>query len=296
MATKLSLTGITFPDTTVQTTAASGGGLGGQTVYSFNGTASRATTVMTVTAVNDGVIRVGDTIKTTDGVTSFGTVSSFGTGTGGAGTYNMSASGTIASTSVMTTSATFTIPTGKTVIKATIVGGGGGSGGVYWSDGSSNGISGGGGGAAVKYLTGLTPGNTLTVTVGNGGTAGTGVDGSAGPGGVGGTSSVASGTQSITTVSATGGAGGYAVNNAGAVFWVLGGSGSNGDYNLTGGTSNQGRAGNSFLASIGEKKSYNGGYNTAVKGINYGGGGISPETGSFEPGSIGGSGIVIFEY
>jgi hypothetical protein len=59
--------------------------------------------------------------------------------------------------------------TGKTVVKVTVQGGGGtgGRGGI--STGIVNG--GGGGGMAVKYLTGLTPGNTLTVTVGAGGTA-----------------------------------------------------------------------------------------------------------------------------
>jgi len=38
MATKLSLTGITFPDTTVQTTAASGGGNPAGTIIQFAGT------------------------------------------------------------------------------------------------------------------------------------------------------------------------------------------------------------------------------------------------------------------
>ena len=48
--------------------------------------------------------------------------------------------------------------------------------------------SGGGGGAAIQYLTGLTPGNTLSVTVGgagsSGGTAGCGSASSAGAAGV----------------------------------------------------------------------------------------------------------------
>ena len=115
-----------------------------------------------------------------------------------------------------TSSGTFTIPSGVTAIKMTIVGGGG-NGGTGSSGGFGAGTGGGGGGTAIKYLTGLTPGNTLTVTVG----AATG------------TSSVASGTQSITTVSATGGASGaisLGVNVAGGA----GGMGSNGDINIGG--------------------------------------------------------------
>jgi hypothetical protein len=150
---------LTSNGTTWTSSAPAGGGFTGSSLYGFTGTASRATTVMTVSAVSSGTIRVGDVITSYTG-TSFGTVSSFGTGTGGAGTYNMSASGTIASTSIYTSSATFTIPTGKTTLRATIIGGGGGS-GVFATNN----------------------------------------------GGAGGTTSIASGTQTITTISATGGGG-----------------------------------------------------------------------------------------
>jgi len=121
-----------------------------------------------------------------------------------------------------TTSGTFTIPTGVTGIKVTVVGGGGGGGKDV-----GNGAGGGGGGACgTQYFTGLTPGNTLTVTVGSGGTGGT-----SNYGGAGGTSSIASGTQTITTLSTVGGspgfsdvglngggAGGSTVSN-GLLFW-----------------------------------------------------------------------------
>lgn len=86
---------------------------------------------------------------------------------------------------VFTSNGTFTIPTGITAVKVTVVAGGGSG-------------TGGGGGAAVQYFTGLTSGNTLAVTVG----------------GVGGASSVASGTQTISTVSAT--AGGASAGGAGS--------------------------------------------------------------------------------
>lgn len=114
-----------------------------------------------------------------------------------------------------TSSGTFTIPTGITAIKMTIVGGGG-AGGAGNTGGYAAGGGGGGGGAAIKFLTGLTPGNTLTVTVGA----------------AAGTSSVASGTQSITTVSATGGTAGTSGATSGA--GGAGGVGSSGDLNIGG--------------------------------------------------------------
>jgi hypothetical protein len=100
---------------------------------------------------------------------------------------------------VFTSSGTFTIPSGITSCKVSLVGGGGAGGGYSASGSQSTGGSGGGAGGAVKWFSSLTSGNTLTVTVGAAGAIN---------GGTGGTSSVASGTQTITTVSATGGVGG----------------------------------------------------------------------------------------
>jgi hypothetical protein len=62
-------------------------------------TASISGTVMTVTAVSSGTIVVGQTVFGT-GVTDNTTITSFGTGSGGVGTYNVSASQTVASTSI----------------------------------------------------------------------------------------------------------------------------------------------------------------------------------------------------
>jgi hypothetical protein len=59
-------------------------------------TASRATTTLTVTAVSSGAIAVGMTVWHTTN-TAIGTITAFGTGTGGVGTYTMSASGTLTS-------------------------------------------------------------------------------------------------------------------------------------------------------------------------------------------------------
>jgi hypothetical protein len=67
-----------------------------------------------------------------------------------------------------TSSGTFTVPTGITSVKVTVTGGGGGgaSGGGVGIDARG----GGGGGTAVGYLTGLTPGGSVSFTIGGGGT------------------------------------------------------------------------------------------------------------------------------
>ena len=96
-----------FQDTTVQTTPANtaqvirlnttslsnGVSLGSHTA-AF--TASRALTTLTVTAVSSGTLYLGMTIAGV-GITLGTTITAFGTGTGGAGTYTVSTSGTITS-------------------------------------------------------------------------------------------------------------------------------------------------------------------------------------------------------
>jgi hypothetical protein len=138
---------------------------------------------------------------------------------------------------VFLSNGTFTIPTGVTALKVTVVGGGGGT--VRRTDSGRECSSGGGaGGAAIAYLTGLTSGNTLSVTIGAGGTNVT-TSQAAQAGNTGGTSSVSSGTQSITTISASGGLGGYMVffsdfNGARISRGGLGGTASGGTINITG--------------------------------------------------------------
>lgn len=137
---------------------------------------------------------------------------------------------------VFTSSGTFTIPSGVTVIKVTAVGGGGGGGGANTQNSAGGG---GGGGTAIKLLTGLTPGNTLTVSVGSAGAGGS-VSGSNGS--TGGTSQVSSGTQTITTIQALGGSGGSrdlsAANTGGS-----GGFGGGADLIITGGSGGTGASG-----------------------------------------------------
>jgi hypothetical protein len=209
-------------------------------------------------------------------LTSNGTTASWGAA---------SAAGASLSAQVFTSNGTFTIPTGVTKLKITVVGGGGGGGG------GTVGGGGGAGGAAISYLSSLTPGNTLSVTIGASGTGGaSGVAGTDG-----GTSSVASGTQSITTISTTGGGGGGAGQNPGG----LGGTGTNGTLNLGGGdgaggvlgcTTTPGGNGGSSLLGGGGKGNYGGG-NPASPGRAYGGGGGGGNTSG-----AGFAGVVIFEW
>jgi len=171
---------------------------------------------------------------------------------------------------------TFTIPTGITRVKVTVVAGGG-AGGTQTLVGCSLtnvGSGGGAGGAAIKWLTGLTPGNTLTVTVGA----------------AGGASSVASGTQTITTISATAGSAGTN-GSVGGTSYLSGGNGgvgSSGDLNINGGAGGygapttgggQGNGGSSILGGGGR------GATATVYGT--GGAGVS---------GTAGQGVVIFEY
>ena len=133
-------------------------------------------------------------------------------------------------------SGTFTIPAGVTAVKVTVIGGGGGGGSGYWGgyDGCcyshSAGGNGGSGGVAFKYLTGLSGGLTLAITVGLGGSNAS----------AGGTSSVSSGSQTISGISATGGgAGTNGTGNIGYGSTVNGtnggfGSPSNYDYGIVG--------------------------------------------------------------
>jgi len=233
-------------------------------------------------------------------------------------TFQTAAGGGLGGTTAFTSSGTFTIPAGKTVVKVTVQGGGGAGAGAASINSPSTGGA-GGGGTAIKYLTGLTPGNTLTVTVGAVKTATTGA------GAAGNTSSVASGTQTITTISATGGGAGSRIDAANnntqyTQTGGAGGSGTNGDVNITGGT---GKTGTVSSDGCGVKIFWNsgsggdsvfgfGGSGTAIvylsgapllatagiTGIGYGAGG-SGCLGFTCPANTGGNGsagIVIFEY
>lgn len=185
---------------------------------------------------------------------------------------------------------TFTIPAGVTATKVTVIGGGGAGGGATVT---INGSGGGSGAYAVKYLSGLTSGNTIAVTVGAGGT---GV--SAAGGNNGSSSLIASGTQTITTVTAPGGGGGLATAASSA-----GGQGAsiatNGDIN-SGGTGGQSTYAGTF-GGIGGPGPFGGGGQVASGAA--GNAGTGPGAGGGGAGSAGNAaggngvaGIVIFEW
>ena len=260
----------------------------GVSVSASTGAVTVANTGVTSAVAGTGIGVSGATgavTFTNSGVTSIVAGSGITvSGATGAVTVNASAGGI--NSQVFTSSGTFTIPSGVTKIKMTIVGGGGnGRGSSDWANGG-----GGGGGAAIKYLTGLTPGNTLTVTVGA----------------AAGTSSVASGTQSITTVSATGGSTPTAATTAG-----VGGVGSNGDLNLKGAGGGSGMvsidispcgsvyamSGNGGSSILGGGAANRSDAGAGSAGGNYGGGGSgSNGLGGSAAGGAGAAGVVLIEW
>lgn len=191
---------------------------------------------------------------------------------------------------IFTSSGTFTIPSGVKAVKVTVVGAGGAGGGATTTSGS--GAGGSGGGWAVKWLTGLTPGNTLAVTVGSGGTGNANATG-----GSGGNSTVASGTQTISTITGTGGNGGPITGTNAA----LNGAGTGGDTNGNGLSGQYSTFGNS--GGIGGGSFLGGGGSFGISGAGgagnapgSGGGGAGGSASGTVAGGGGANGIVIFEW
>jgi hypothetical protein len=144
-----------------------------------------------------------------------------------------------------TASATITIPPGATRAWVRMWGGSGASGGTG-AGGVTIGSAGtGAGGYLEKFLTGLTPANTLTFTRGN---AGAPVSGN--NGGNGSASTLASGTQTIATLTANGSNGSAYVGAADMASYsntgigTPGGTATGGDLNVTGQ-----RGGNAYAVS-----------------------------------------------
>jgi hypothetical protein len=191
---------------------------------------------------------------------------------------------------VFTSSGTFVVPNGVTTVKVRLTGGGGSGG--YHSVMPAGG--GGAGGQATGIVGGLTPGQTIAVTVGAGGNA----PGSPGTGATGGTSSFGS---YLLAYGGVGGGGGTAVifANAGGA----GGAAYNGQLNVNGsdgsdsivvacrggdgGGPGNGRGASGPLAGL------------PAYGYGGGGGGGGTTTGASPtgyPGGAGAPGIVIIEY
>lgn len=201
----------------------------------------------------------------------------------------------VLSKQIFTAGGTFTIPTGVTAVKVTVTGAGGAGGGATTTSNAS-GTGGFAGGTAIKWLSGLTPGNTLTVTVGTGGTGVANAGGNSG-----GNSTVASGTQTITTITGGGGGGGVATGN---VVGYSGGGSTNGDINISGGSpsmalcsfSNAGSVGgNSMFGCSDGHPGFTGAGRTATT-PGCGGGGAGGGAAGAVAGGNGAPGIVIFEW
>lgn len=196
-----------------------------------------------------------------------------------------------------TANGTFTIPNGITQVKVTVLGAGGGGGGGT-NAANTSGAGGGSGSLAYKWLSGLTPGNTLAVTIGTGGTGVAGATGNVGTG-----STVASGTQVITSIVTNGGGGGA---GAGVQNPGLGGTaGTGGDINLAGvpgfafpqGTTSLGGAGGPSI--YGGNGAEAGGTSTGLSatGFGSGGGGAGGAGGAGNTtGGAGANGFVMFEW
>ncbi len=180
---------------------------------------------------------------------------------------------------------TFTVPAGCTSISAVCVGGGGGGGGG--ESGRNEGVTGGGGGALCYGTIPVTPGESLTITVGSGGNGGTtGNDGTAGGtttisrgatnlitaggGGAGlerSTATVNGGTRSV-DASVTNSGGGNGGNSGGNSTDTGSGGGGAGGYSAAGGAG--GTTGNGSASTGGG----GGGGGATSSGQGYGGGGV----------------------
>ncbi len=179
---------------------------------------------------------------------------------------------------------TFTVPDGVYRIKCRVIGGGGGAGG------SASAKSGGGGGAG-GYAEGwidVTPGQTITITVGAGGKGGT-----AGNFGVSGRLSSVGGFMS-----ASGGAYGDA-GGGGTGAGGFGGAGTGGSVNSVGSDGSDGTTTGAVGAGAGGGSALGGSTRSGGSGRNslsIGGGGSASYTTAAQSGGNGHAGAVILEY
>lgn len=176
---------------------------------------------------------------------------------------------------VFTSSGTYNVPAAVSQVFVRLAGAGGGGGGGPAGSGSSGG--GGGGGYSEGWLT-VTPGGTVTVTVGTGGASGTTNTGG-----------TVGGTTTFSTISATGGVGGP---TTGTGYGGAGGTGSGGGLNLNGGTGGfrSNISGGVVVGPGGE--SFFGGGNS--NGGNYGVGASGVTSGANT--NVAGNGVVIVQW
>lgn len=217
---------------------------------------------------------------------------------------------------VVTSNTTFTVPSNVYKIRYVLTGGGGGGGSAPKQNSTHHYAAGGGGGggSAIGVLS-VTPGESITVTIGGGGNGGIA---SATAGAVATTNSTAGETSSIVfanslTITATGGGGGADSDNTNRLGGrpAAGGAGSGGTINLQGGTGfggygqvaswaySKASIGGSTVwgdgaASAGNK---NGVSEAGANGVNYGTGGSGGQAhGTSADGGNGASGVLLIEY
>jgi hypothetical protein len=191
------------------------------------------------------------------------------------------------------------VPTGITVVKVTVVGGGGGGAG----GGNNSGSGGGGGGTAIKIVSGLTPGNSVSYSIGAAGAAGAAGSVAPGSGGVGGTTTFGA------FCSASGGNGGVIATTAFTATTNIGGIGSSGDINLAGNSGGPWSTNtvNLYNTGFGGSSSVGVGGRCNISTTNiagsapptgtYGGGGSGGfSSGSAVAGGAGAQGVIIIEY
>jgi hypothetical protein len=190
---------------------------------------------------------------------------------------------------LFTSSQSFLVPGGVTQISAAAIGGGGGGSGADGGRGEAN--TGGGGGGLAYGTFAVTPGETLTITVGTGGTSTSGGGGTAG-----GASTIARGATAL--LSGGGGGAGLERSNTAAAGGASTGTeragggigGASGTGTTASGGSGGGGAGG-YSAAGGAGGTSNGGSGVASTGGGGGGGGGRSGTSNLG-GAGGGTGIL----
>jgi polygalacturonase len=188
----------------------------------------------------------------------------------------------------LTTSSTspWTVPPGVTSVQVQLWGGGGGGGGQLFTSSGSGGAGGGGGGGYTTATITVTPGNTISFTVGAGGTGGEGKNPGPSNGGNGGNSTFGSVTA------ANGGTGGGEATVPGS-GGIAGPGGLGGTYNSGSGAAGSGNHSGGGGGSAGTATNGNSASGTtggaAVTGGGAGGNGLTAKGGG-AAGSVPGGG------
>lgn len=282
-ATPASVTSISFGSTGLTPSTATSG------VVSVGGTLNIANGGTGATSYSSGQLLIGNSGGTLTRATL--TAGSGITITNGSGAITIAASGTsgggLRNVLYFTSSTTWTVPSGVTGAKVTVVGGGAGGGK------NSNTEAGGGGGAGgyAQAFVSLTPGQGISITVGAGGAGATSANGASG-----GTSSfgaVVTASGGTRGLPEEGGAGG---TGSGPGMNITGQRGSN-PFMPSGGGAQSGMGGSNPLGLGGAyySSSYTG-FQADATGYGGGGGGSSSYVFSTYNGGNGSAGIVIVEY